>query len=263
MSGISKFNNLKELAEKYSSDKDSDVDCALILYPMNYSETYNDQLLNNAHLFVDKLSGIDYDESELGPILLMEVMGLELNDEVEQKFRQFYREIYSSATPSRNNGIATALLILAVSKGGPQLLDRFKTARDYLNRFSENTLTVPAAMLTLVAFEIEETLDALRLASSAIALHKLSLGGMENLSLGMKMLLQSSVLSSVASIPLEQRPKYVIPQGIVPVPMLGILLPSHLPIALTAFAAFHELSMHKLAVSDYRFHPVHRHFNYE
>jgi hypothetical protein len=32
--------------------------------------------------------------------------------------------------------------------------------------------------------------------------------------------------------------------------------------ALAAFASFHEVTLHQLAVSDYTFHPVHTHYIY-
>jgi hypothetical protein len=110
--------------------------------------------------------------------------------------------------------------------------------------------------------EIEESLDTLRLASFVIARQKLSLGGIESLSLGMKMLLQSSVISSMISIPAELRKKCVSSREIIPLQTLGILSISMLPIALIAFTTFHELSIHKITFTNYSFHPVHRNFAY-
>jgi hypothetical protein len=34
------------------------------------------------------------------------------------------------------------------------------------------------------------------------------------------------------------------------------------PTAIAAYYAFHEVSLHQVAVSQYRFHPVHTHFIY-
>ncbi len=254
---LSTFNNIKDLARTYTSDEDSAIDCALLLYPLNNLQERNEPLLKNAHLFTDKLSKIiNLDAKDLVPVLLIEIMGIELDDKIAGKFKEIYNQIYSQAAPARNNGIATGVLMIASSEG-EELMSRFTTARDYLNRFSENVMIVPAAMLSLLSSEIEETMDTLRMASSAISRQKLSIGGVENLSLGMKMLLQFSI---IASIPSERRLEYAIPQGIARPQTIGPLQSTlFLPSALTAFIAFHELSIHQLAISDYFYNPAHPH----
>ncbi len=261
-SAISRFNDIKELVRKYASDDDAAIDCALLLHPLDHSTQDNDLLLEMSRRFVSKMVNSNMNpDAALEAVLLIEVIGLELNEEIMRKFQDSYNELYDPTIPARNTGIAAALIVIGISKG-QQIHSRFKTALNYLNRFSEEPMIVPAAMLSHLSPEIEETLDTLRMASFEIARQKLSPGGMENLSLGMKMLLQSSIISSIISIPPELRKQYVYPGEMIPLQTLGILSLSMLPVALTAFIAFHELSIHKLIVSDYSFHPIHTNYGY-
>jgi len=260
-SAVSKFNDLRVLAGKYSSNYDDAIDCALLLYSLDKSSSENMRFLGSALDFARKIdSGINFD-IRLEATLLIEIMGLELNEEMARKFQQFYEKIDTPQIQDSNSGIAAALLVIGVFEGH-QAYSRFTTALEYLNRFSEEPMIIPAAMLLHLSPEIEESLDTLRLASSVIARQKLSLGGIESLSLGMKMLLQSSVISSMISIPAEMRTQYVSSREIIPLQTLGILSISMLPVALIAFTTFHELSIHKITFTDYSFHPVHTNFAY-
>ncbi len=260
-SAVSKFYDLKVLAGKYASNEDTTIDCALLLYPLNYSITDNQQSLGSALDFARKMDiEINFDV-RLEAALLIEVMGLELNEEMARKFKEYFDKLNIPEIPAKNTGIASALIVIGIFEG-QQFYSRFTTALEYLNHFSEEQMFIPAAMISHLSPEIEETLDTLRLSSSVIARQKLSLGGMENLSLGMKMLLQSAVISSLISIPSELRKQYVFPHEIIPLQTLGILSLSMLPIALITFTAFHELSIHKFTLSDYSFHPVHTNFAY-
>lgn len=260
-SAVSKFYDLKVLAGKYASNDSAAIDCALLLYPLGHSVPDDEKFLRSALDFARRMDVKMNFGIRLEAALLIEVMGIPLNEEIIRKFQEYYDKINTPGTPEENTGTAAALIVIGIYEGH-QMFSRFEAALTYLNRFSDGPMLIPAAMLSHLSPEVEETLDTLRLASSAIARQKLSLGGMENLSLGMKMLMQSSVISSLISIPEELRKQYVFPHEIIPLQTLGILSLSMLPIALTAFTAFHELSMHKLTVSDYSFHPVHTNFAY-
>jgi len=260
-SAVSKFNDLRVLAGKYTSNYDDAIDCALLLYPLNKSSSENTRFLGSALDFARKIDpGINFD-IRLEAALLIEIMGIELNEEMARKFQEFYDKIDTPQIPDRNSGIAAALIVIGIFDGH-QAFSRFTTALEFLNRFSEEPMIIPAAMLLHLSPEIEESLDTLRLASSIISRQKLSLGGIESLSLGMKMLLQSSVISSMISIPAELRTQYVSSREIIPLQTLGILSISMLPVALIAFTTFHELSIHKITFTDYSFHPVHTNFAY-
>jgi hypothetical protein len=260
-SAVSKFNDLRVLTGKYTSNYDDAIDCALLLYPLNKSSSENIRSLGSALDFARKIDpGINFD-IRLEAALLIEIMGIELNEEMARKFQEFYDKIDTPQIPDRNSGIAAALIVIGIFDGH-QAFSRFTTALEFLNRFSEEPMIIPAAMLLHLSPEIEESLDTLRLASSIISRQKLSLGGIESLSLGMKMLLQSSVVSSMISIPAELRMQYISSREIIPLQTLGILSISMLPVALIAFTTFHELSIHKITFTDYSFHPVHSNFAY-
>lgn len=260
-SAVSKFNDIRVLAGKYSSNYDAAIDCALLLYPLDHSATENMRFLGYALDFARKIDPEIKFDIRLEAALLIEIMGIELNEEMARKFQEYYDKIDTPGIPDRNSGIAAALIVIGIFEG-QQVYSRFTTALEYLDRFSDEPMVIPAAMLLHLSPEIEETLDTLRLASSVIARQKLSLGGIESLSLGMKMLLQSSVISSMISIPAELRNQYVSSREIIPLQTLGILSISMLPVALIAFTTFHELSIHKITFTDYSFHPVHTNFAY-
>jgi len=260
-SAVSKFNDLRVLAGKYTSNYDDAIDCALLLYPLNKSSSENLRFLGSALDFARKIDpGINFD-IRLEATLLIEIMGLEVNEEMTKKFQDFFKKIDTPQIPDTNAGIAAALVVIGVFEGH-QAYSRFTTALEYLNRFSDESMVMPAAMLLHLSPEIEESLDTLRLASFVIARQKLSLGGIESLSLGMKMLLQSSVISSMISIPSELRTQYVSSREMIPLQTLCILSISMLPVALIAFTTFHELSIHKITYTDYSFHPIHTNFAY-
>ncbi len=260
-SSVSKFYDLEKLAGKYASNEETALDCALLLYPHNNSIIDNQRSLESAFAFAMKMdSEINFDV-RLNAALLIEVMGMELNEDCAGKFNEYFNKLKAPVIPARNTGIASALIVIGIFEG-QNFYSRFNTALEYLSKFSDEPMFIPAAMISHLSPEIEETLDTLRHSSSAIARQKLSIGGLENLSLGMKMLLQSSVISSLIAIPSELRKEYVLPDEIIPLQTLGLLSISMLPVALITFTAFHDLSIHRFTISDYSFHPVHTNFSY-
>jgi hypothetical protein len=122
-------------------------------------------------------------------------------------------------------------------------------------------MAVGGAMLAVLPTGIEEALDDLRLASSLISANKLSLGGMENLSLGLKLLLQTAVLAGGGAPNaegLQVGPEQVPLLAPIGLASLALVAPS----AIAALSTFHEVTVHQAAVSHYHFHPVHTHYIY-
>ena len=116
---------------------------------------------------------------------------------------------------------------------------------------------------------------AMPFAAAAVMRHKLSLGGFENLSLGVKLLTQSAMLASMsrqggavaatgapASATGAAAPAAV--RAVAPPPILAFTsTPVTLAFAMGAgLLAFHELSYHRFSVQYGTFHPVHMHFFY-
>ena len=133
-----------------------------------------------------------------------------------------------------------------------------------LKKFNGNSVLMLSSMLATMPFELEEALDNVRLASAAIRENKLSLGGMENLSLGVKLFLSSSVQNllpvsrpsgalSIVSTSSRVEPALMGAAGISAAAAVTVGV---------GLLAFHEISLHRLAVRDHDFHPVHVHYVY-
>jgi hypothetical protein len=115
-------------------------------------------------------------------------------------------------------------------------------------------MEAPAAMLAVLPQGVEENLDNLRLASAAIVSNRLSLGGAENLSLGIKLLMESSLMAASTPGAGGAGPPSVLA-------VAGVSPAASAPFGV-GLAAFHETSVHRAAWRDYRFHPVHHHYIY-
>ncbi len=140
-----------------------------------------------------------------------------------------------------------------------EMLRRFSLAYDYLSRLSAQGMVIPAALLGLLDADVDETLDNLRLASTAVEAERLAHGGTENLLLAVKLLLQTA-LATAPSAPAE--PGYRdAPAEAATGHSLGLLgLAVALPVAASSVSFFHEVTLRELSVLD--FHPVHTHYSY-
>lgn len=167
------------------------------------------------------------------------------------------RDKVIGGTKDKGQAVTAAALMAAAGLDTEGVLERWAEAVDSLEAYDGAAMDLPAAMIAILPVNVAEALDNIRLASSSIYAHKLSLGGVENLSLGVKMLMHSSVQAVTPE---------AAPGGV------GVATPSVLALAgvpaaavLTVSAgllAFHALSLHELAVRDFRFHPVHSHYVY-
>ncbi len=179
---------------------------------------------------------------------------------------------------------AAAMLAVADDPDVPAAVARTSAAREYLGRFSDDGMAVPAAMLAVLSPQLGESLDNLRLASAAVSGARLSLGGLETLSLGMKLLLQAAItpgpvrgivsprgaLASPAPSFAPSAPGPAVPAAPAPQPRLAPAIPIGLLgvglampiIMLPALLMFHDQALHRVAVSDWAFHPVHTGFVY-
>jgi hypothetical protein len=182
------------------------------------------------------------------------------DDWLMQRLAWLYQALYPLSSDRKETSYAAAILTIAGGDDLQSVHDRFAVARDYLRRFSDNGMVVPGALLSVLCPEVEEALDNLRTASSEVSRHRLSLGGMENLSLGMKLLMQISLAPPGLG---ERRAASPASPSGSRVGALGLLeLAVASPVVAAAFDTFHESSLHKLAVLDSGFHPVHANFVY-
>ena len=158
--------------------------------------------------------------------------------------------------------LAAAIFAITGTNGPDPLVARWKAAREFLGRFGEDRMAVPAAMLAVFATEVEESLENLRIASAQITKQKLSLGGMENLSLGMKIM---TTVALDSAVPRTNAP------GVLPLPpveigrrtalgLIGLAIPA--TAAMAAFTILHSRTLDRAALGDYRFYPSHYHYSY-
>ncbi len=200
-------------------------------------------------------------------------------------FRAYQDALRAQGIGGSDLSFGAALLTVGGDPEVPAAVARTAAVREYLGRFAEDGMTVPASMLAILSPQVEESLDNLRLASAEISRNRLSLGGMENLSLGMKLLLQTAItpnpvrgivsprgvlvpagpvlgpepVQPPATVPAARPP--TAPMPVPSMAMLGVALAAPI-IILPALIAFHEKALHRLAVSDWAFHPVHTNFVY-
>ena len=150
-----------------------------------------------------------------------------------------------------------AAAVLATSgRPPPERLERFDLAWDYLSRLSPAGMAVPAAMIAVLRADVGESLDNLRLASATITARGLAPGGLEGLSLGLKLLMQTAILVSAPGGP----PPEAGAEVLTPFGLLGLSLVA--PAALVALAAFHEITVQRFVTSEYAYHPIHTHYIY-
>lgn len=184
-------------------------------------------------------------------------------DDILERYADIRSHISQRQEAPLENMMAAALMA-ATNVSPEDVVGRFQKAMSILERLNVASMEVPSAMVAILPYSVEEAMDNLRLASAAISRNRLSLGGVENLSLGMKLLVHPAAF-----------PRDLVadkPETVSPIFTAGRSVPSVLSIAgvSVAFAlalsagilAFHEFTLHRTAVSDFVFHPVHYHFVY-
>jgi hypothetical protein len=184
-------------------------------------------------------------------------------EDLFKRFEYFQTYTYPKSPPLLVHHMAAALMT-STNDPSDEVVKRYRRARVMLNQFNGTSMEVPAAMMALLPMKVSESMDNLRLASASIATQKLSLGGMENLSLGMKLLMNSAT----SQVEAGEKPPSAVPivkttrtMGLSVLGITGVSVASAFIIG-TGILAFHQLTLHNLAVRDYRFHPVHMHYIY-
>ena len=136
---------------------------------------------------------------------------------VDQSSLQQYNETYmrlNNATKYNESVAIASAMVLTVNKGIDELIDRCLSIKNYLNRFGEDGMTLPALMLAQIPLSVEELLDIIRTASNQILKYFQNISGFENMTLAIKMILQSSYnpnfinksINMIDSVPIAQVP---------------------------------------------------------
>jgi hypothetical protein len=185
------------------------------------------------------------------------------DDVMAKEFLRFNKELSELEQNGTENYMAAALMASA-DLPFEELMQRFNNVKVMLSKFNLGSAIVPSAMLAILPVEVGESMDNLRLASAAISANKLSLGGIENLSLGMKLLMQSAT-TPVSTRTHAKAPMVPVRGAPAPVPSVLAITGLSTASALTmnvGVLTFHEITLHRTAVDDYTFHPVHSHYIY-
>ncbi|MEM3342008.1 MAG: hypothetical protein QW728_04885 [Thermoplasmata archaeon] len=196
------------------------------------------------------------------------------------------------AGETREAVISSALLSTA-DEATEEVGPKFEHAYAYLKDLFEETMVVPAATIALWPSSVEESLDYIRIASSSVLSNKLSIGGVENFSLGMKLLVNNTQFVSRsktggtledavkgktaagASIVQRDTEKHVGvlggAAGAAAIAVGGVAVAATVATAAilaspilqrASFTIFHALTVQEHAFVDFRYHPTHSHYSY-
>lgn len=140
----------------------------------------------------------------------------------------------------------TAAAIMASSDISTEtLLRKYADALKFLDSLFLNRMYTATAMISIMSQGVNETIDNIRTASAQAMKSKMSLSGLENFSLGLKLIILSTNFRT-SKVPQE-------------VLSMSILLPA---VAGAPFIVIHDQMIHQHAVRRFRFHPVHSHYVY-
>ena len=224
---------------------------ACLLLPWGVSD--RQRLLHEAFAFRDALASRSADWAQgLPACVLAACIGLPSRVGALEGLPELHAQLVASGVSHLEAGPVSVVLGTALWGAGFDPMERFLTARSYLSRFSNEGMDVPAALLATLPVGIEESLDDLRLASAAVAVADLPGGGIESLSLGLKLLMQAAAPST------QGEPVRVARHLALPLAQGGLGRPA----ALAALAVLHAVSVHEVASPEAAFHPLHVHYIY-
>jgi hypothetical protein len=190
-------------------------------------------------------------------ILGMEVAEGDMPEDVAQRYKDFLAVVdkYARSEGTTEDRQSAAALLTASEADFAALEGRFRIASALMDQFFLSRHDAAAAMVSVMGQEVAETIDNIRLASSVVTRSKLSLSGLENFSLGLKLIFHTGSLIPVvgASSPVVRA--YTSPDAL----NLTLMVPVRVGVP---WLVFHEDTVHRRVVSDYRFHPAHSHYVY-
>jgi hypothetical protein len=159
--------------------------------------------------------------------------------------------------PDASERMATAVLLGFVRNDPHAQLERWRTLRQYLARFSKEGMAVAAALLSWVALEPGEVLDDLRLASAELQKNKIAGGGAEMMTLAIKLLLSMAALAAGNEGDREEQ-LALGPVATAGLPRLGLQgAIATLPLAAATVTAFHRTVLDAASEWERTFHPTH------
>jgi len=140
----------------------------------------------------------------------------------------------------------TAAAILTSSdRPFEELINRYNVANKLLGNLFLNRMSTAAAMISVMSQDVTEIFENIRAASAQAMKAKISLSGLENFSLGLKL------VNHTTSFNTNGRLSDVLGMAVL------------IPVAVgVPFVILHDVMVHQHAVGYTRFHPMHSHFVY-
>ena len=192
-------------------------------------------------------------------IVALECMEGEEITKVLSRYDYFLKVIEdgSKKKEGSNSDTTAAAAFLASSPLVPETLtDRYQAVDSILDELFIDRMDTAAALISIMSPGIMETLDNIRMASAEIMRAKLSLGGMENFSLGLKLVLQAGAHVSGSLGTGAPQP------GFTDLSMDTLTMSAAVRGNGVPYLVFHRSLVHNRAIRHHRFHPVHSHYVY-
>lgn len=209
--------------------------------------------------------------SKLGAaLILLETEKTANIDTSRNDYKSWLRRLKNEAKGNLNDAIFASAL-LATATGDQEVIEKkFYQTQEYMKRLFNENMNAVSATIAIWPTTIEESFDNIRLAASQILLKKLSVGGVENFSLGIKLLTNNAEfidtgMGSAIGIGKELMSAERIDGsgtmdqivGISAVALIASPLLMRIP-----FTVFHALTFQKYATHDFIYHPVHTSYLY-
>ncbi len=209
--------------------------------------------------------------SELGAaLLLLESTDNSNFDILKDMYKSWLRKLKKASKGDINDAIFASALLATAAGDQKVIEDKFNQTQAHMKRlFNENMLAV-SATIAIWPTNIEESFDNIRLAAAQILLKKLSVGGVENFSLGIKLLTNNADfintgMGSTIGIAKDMQSAERIDTSGTMGQSAGAFTVALIasPLLLRApFTVFHALTFQKYAVQDFKYHPVHTSYLY-
>ncbi len=229
----------------------------------------------------DMLHKIEADMTTTGSIL---GSGLMLFDEPSEKvlaerkamFRDWLVRLPPRSDSDHTDSIVASALLSTANSNAALVTEKFNQSEAFMRELFDENMFTAAATIALWPATVDETLDNLRLSSAEILNNKLSIGGLENFSLGMKLLAPNADFITLENASAADRSARVYDRpvssglgvglaaagvaagiAVASVAILASPLLTRMP-----FMVFHAVTLQEYAVQDFRYHPVHSHYLY-
>ena len=192
-------------------------------------------------------------------IIALECMEGEDINQVLTRYDYYLKVIEDGAKKKEgSNSDTTAAAAFLTSSPIPpeELADRYRAVDSILDELFIDRMDAAAALISIMTPGIMETLDNIRMASAEIMRAKLSLGGMENFSLGLKLVLQAGAHVS-GTLGTGKAPAEFTDISANTLTMTSAVRGHGVP-----YVVFHRSLVHNRAIRHHRFHPVHSHYVY-